>query len=125
MGSKRRTRLNWREHYKMSKLATVDRGYHVYVAVWDAAVGQILPCKRERSMIPTLSPLSRIMTRPFDNDTRYRLSVLQNFHAENFRELPPNREIRESCHRERFPRYSGMTRDAYSAPILCLEEGVR
>ena len=36
----------------MSKLegyevATVDRGYHVYMPVWEAAVRQILPCERE------------------------------------------------------------------------------
>ena len=36
----------------MSKLesyevAPIGWGYHVYVAVWEAAVGQILPCKQE------------------------------------------------------------------------------
>ena len=29
------------------EVAIVDWGYHVYVAVWEAAVGQILPCKQE------------------------------------------------------------------------------
>ena len=29
------------------EVATVDRRYHVYVTVWEAAVGQMLPCKRE------------------------------------------------------------------------------
>ena len=29
------------------EIAIVDRGYHVYVAVWVAAVGQILPCEWE------------------------------------------------------------------------------
>ena len=29
------------------EVATVDRGYHVNVAVWEAAVGQILPRKQE------------------------------------------------------------------------------
>ena len=28
-------------------MATVDCGYPVYVAVWKAAGGQILPCQRE------------------------------------------------------------------------------
>ena len=27
-------------------MATVDQGYHVYVAVWEAAIEQILPCQR-------------------------------------------------------------------------------
>ena len=27
---------------------TIVRGYHVYRAVWEAAVGQVLPCQRER-----------------------------------------------------------------------------
>ena len=52
-------------------METVDRGYHVHMAVWEAAVGQILPCLQEggniydvQSMIPTLLPLLRIMTRP-------------------------------------------------------------
>ena len=40
----------------MSKLesyevTTVDQGYHAYVAVWEADVGQILPCKREEGNI--------------------------------------------------------------------------
>ena len=45
----------------MSKLesyeaATVDRGYHVYmyVEVWQAAVGQILPCRQEGGNIHDL-----------------------------------------------------------------------
>ena len=44
------------------EVETVARGYHVYVAVWEAAVGQIgcLASEREAtSMVPTLSPLSR------------------------------------------------------------------
>ena len=28
---------------------TIVRGYHVYRAVWEAAVGQVLPCQQERS----------------------------------------------------------------------------
>ena len=26
------------------EVATIDRGYHVHMAVWEAAVGKILPC---------------------------------------------------------------------------------
>ena len=29
------------------KVPTVDRGYHVTMAVWEAVVGLILPCNRE------------------------------------------------------------------------------
>ena len=36
--------MNKLESYEV---ATIDRGYHVYVAVWEAAIGQILPCKRK------------------------------------------------------------------------------
>ena len=47
---------DWIGTNKMSKLesykvATGDRGYQVYVVVWEAAVEQILPCKRERGKI--------------------------------------------------------------------------
>ena len=43
---------DWIDTNKMSELeshevVTVDRGYHVYVVVWEAAVGQILPCQWE------------------------------------------------------------------------------
>ena len=30
-------------------VATIVHGYHVYRSVWEAAVGQVLPCQRERS----------------------------------------------------------------------------
>ena len=30
---------------------TIVRGYHVYQNVWDAAVGQVLPCQRERGNV--------------------------------------------------------------------------
>ena len=40
---------------------TVVRGYHTYMEVWDAAVGQVLPCQQEfgsevlvRSTLPFL-----------------------------------------------------------------------
>ena len=51
----------------MSKLQveTVDQGCHVYVAVREAAVGQILPCKGEGSNIH--DPYAVIVVK--DNDT--------------------------------------------------------
>ena len=30
---------------------TIVRGYHVYRAVWEAAVGQVLPCQQERGNV--------------------------------------------------------------------------
>ena len=33
-----------------SEVQTIVQGYHVYVAVWEAAVGQILPSQREGGM---------------------------------------------------------------------------
>ena len=30
---------------------TIVRGYHVYRAVWEAAIGQVLPCKQERGNV--------------------------------------------------------------------------
>ena len=67
----------------MSKLesdevASVVRGYHVYVAVWDAAVGQIWLLASEReatSMIPTLSLLWRIMTRLLIMTSPYPMKI--------------------------------------------------
>ena len=32
-------------------LQTVVRGYHVYMQVWNATVGQVLPCQRERGNV--------------------------------------------------------------------------
>ena len=29
------------------EVVMLDRGYHVYMVVWKAAVGQILPCERK------------------------------------------------------------------------------
>ena len=59
----------------MSKLESyevvpVDRGYHVYVAVWEAAVGQILPCKQEGSNIhdPYAVAVVENNDMPTDND---------------------------------------------------------
>ena len=59
----------------MSKLesyevATVDRSYHVYVAVWEAAVEQVLPCKRVRGNIhnPCAVAVVENNDTPIDND---------------------------------------------------------
>ena len=30
---------------------TIVRGYHVYQVIWEAAVGQVLPCQRERGNV--------------------------------------------------------------------------
>ena len=32
-------------------IETIVRGYHVYQVVWEAAVGQVLPCQRERGNV--------------------------------------------------------------------------
>ena len=60
----------------MSKLesyevTTVNWGYHVYVAVWEAAVGQILPCKQERGNIqdPYASAVVKNNDTPINNDS--------------------------------------------------------
>ena len=79
------------------KVATVDRGYHVYVAVWEAAVGQILPCKREGGNIhdPYAVAVVENNDTPIDNDA----AVLnENIRGQNFREMFRNCEIRESFH---------------------------
>ena len=72
--------LNWREQvsYRANQVATVDRGYHVYVAVWEKAVGQILPCEREGDNIndPDTVAVVEIMT-PIDNDAS--LPTQRNF----------------------------------------------
>ena len=52
---------------KSYRVATVDRGYHVYVAVWEAVVGQILPCKREGGNIHDPYAIENNDT-PIDND---------------------------------------------------------
>ena len=59
------------------EMTTVDRGYHVYVVVGEAAVGQILPCKQEGGDIhdPMLSLWSRIMTRPLIMTLLYSMKI--------------------------------------------------
>ena len=69
------------------EVATVDRGYHVYMTVWEAAVGQILP---STSTIPTSFAVVENNDTPSDNN-------------ENFRKLHQNREIHESFHPRKIP----------------------
>ena len=59
------------------EVATVDRGYHVYVKVWEATVGQILPCEREGGNVHeyTVAVVENNDT-PIDNDA---LGVNENF----------------------------------------------
>ena len=66
---------NWTGANKMSeleidKVVTVDQGYHVYLAVWGAAVGQILPCKREGGNIHDHYAVTVVENNdtPIDND---------------------------------------------------------
>ena len=56
---------------KSYEVATVDRGYNGYVAVWEATVRQILPCKREGSNIddPYAFAVVENNDTPVDNDT--------------------------------------------------------
>ena len=62
-------KINELESYEVT---TVDRGYmyHVYVAVWEAAVGQILPCKQEGRNIhdPYTVAIVKSNDTPIDND---------------------------------------------------------
>ena len=59
-------------------MATVDQGYHVYVAVWEAAVGQILHCEREGGNIhdPYAVAVVENDGTPIDNDS---LVLNENF----------------------------------------------
>ena len=61
------------------EVPTIDPGYHIYVAVWEAAVGQILLCKQEIGNIHdpyTVSVVENNDT-PIDNDTltQWKLQV--------------------------------------------------
>ena len=52
------------------EVVTIDRGYHVYMAVWEAAVGQMLPCGREGGNIHHPYPYAVVKNdTPIDNDT--------------------------------------------------------
>ena len=52
------------------EVTIVDRGYHVYIAVWEAAVGQILPCEWEGGNIynPYAVTVVENNDTPIDND---------------------------------------------------------
>ena len=52
------------------EVVIVDWGYHVYVVVWEAAVGQILPYKREGGNIhdPYTVAIVENDDTPIDND---------------------------------------------------------
>ena len=60
------------------KVAIVDRGYHVYLAVWEATVGQILPCQRKEGATHDPSAVSIVENNDtsIDNDT---LVLNENF----------------------------------------------
>ena len=59
------------------EVETVDRGYHVYVAVWEAAVGQIPPCQREGGNIHDLYAVAAVENNdtPIDNDTPHSMKI--------------------------------------------------
>ena len=65
------------ESYEM---ATVDQGYHVFMVVWEAAVEQILSCKREGSNIYDPCAVADVENNdtPIDNDA---LVPNENFHG--------------------------------------------
>ena len=60
------------------EVATVDRGYHVYVAVQEAPVGQILPCEREggNTHNPSSIAIAESNDTPIDN---HALVLNENF----------------------------------------------
>ena len=59
------------------EVETVDRGYHVYMAVWEAAVGQILPCQQEGGNIidPYAFSVVENNDTPIDNDTPHSMKI--------------------------------------------------
>ena len=91
------------------EVATIDRGYHVYATVLEAAIGQILPCEQEGGNIynPYTVAFAENNHTPIDSDT---LAFTENFRSKNFRDLPRNREIRESFYQRKIPaiRYTYM-----------------
>ena len=56
---------------KSYEVEVVDWGYHVYLAVWEAAVGQILPCQQEGGNIndPYKVAIVENKDMPIDNDS--------------------------------------------------------
>ena len=62
------------------KVATIDRGYHVYLVVWKAAVGQILHCKQTGGNIH--DPYADAIVENNDTPIDYDVPVLnENFHG--------------------------------------------
>ena len=68
---------------------------HVYVAVWKAAVGQMLSCQREGGNMQDLYAVAIVENNdtPIDNSTHVSNG---KFRGRNFRELLQNIKIRES-----------------------------
>ena len=52
------------------EVAPVDQGYHVYAAVWEAAIGQILLCDQEGGKIhdPYVVTVAENNDTPIDSD---------------------------------------------------------
>ena len=86
------------------KVATVDRGYHVYVVVWEATVGQILPCEQEggNTHDPPLALLSRIMTHPLITTPSYTMKI---FAVKTFANCSKTAKFEKVFTHERFPLY--------------------
>ena len=60
------------------EVATVDRGYYAYVAVWETAVGQILHCQREGGNIhgPYAVAVVENNDTPIDNDAPLSMKIV-------------------------------------------------
>ena len=62
------------------EVETFDWGCHAYLVVWEAAVGQTLPCEQDGGNIhnPHAAAVVEINDIPIDNDTHV---VNENFHS--------------------------------------------
>ena len=98
-----------RSIFKMSTytVETIVRGYHVYRAVWEAAIGQVLPCKQERGNVhdPYTAASSRhVLYATPHNACHAPLSChAPKFHGEHSRWWSKIREIRKSFLPRKFP----------------------
>ena len=83
---------------------TVDRGYHVYVAAWEAAVGQTLPCKREGGNIHNSYVVAVVENNdtPTDNHTLHSMKI---FAVKTFANCPETTKFTKVFTREKFPLY--------------------
>ena len=101
------TTNDWIGMNKMSELEveTVDQGYHIYVADWEAAVGQIRPCQRERGNIidPYAVPVVESNDTSIDNDTPILNEI---FVVKTFANFPETVKFAKVFTCERFPLYS-------------------